>query len=91
MRRAMQVHRRRGADRRHVVRLEVVDHVGQRVEPLLHGEVEFVVLRADVRGGRPRGREVGRAFEPDRERVQARPPRLAAAVVLDARWRRNAR
>ena len=73
-----QVHRRRGADGGHVVGLDVADHVRQRVEALLHGEVEAVVHGAEVRRRRAaRGRQVGRALQADGERVQARPPGLA--------------
>ena len=79
-----QVHRRRRADGGDVVGLQVVDHVGQRVQPFLHGEVELVVHGADVLGHLAGRRQVRRALQPDGEGVQLRPPRFAAVVVLDA-------
>jgi hypothetical protein len=46
-------HGRAGADGGHVVRLHMVDHLRQRVQSLLHCEVELVVPGADVVGHFP--------------------------------------
>mmetsp|Transcript_23737 Transcript_23737/g.45220 ORF Transcript_23737/g.45220 Transcript_23737/m.45220 type:complete len:368 (-) Transcript_23737:743-1846(-) len=72
-----QKHGRAGPDGGDVVRLYVVDHVRQRVNALLHGEGELVVVRAQERGHLPGGKQVGRALQPHAERVQ-----LAPGVVL---------
>ena len=43
-----EVHRRAGANRRDVVRLKVVNHIGDRVETLLHGESIFMMDSSQV-------------------------------------------
>mmetsp|Transcript_19641 Transcript_19641/g.45024 ORF Transcript_19641/g.45024 Transcript_19641/m.45024 type:complete len:533 (+) Transcript_19641:351-1949(+) len=55
------------ADRRHVVGLEVVDHVLDGVDSLLHSEVELVVVGAELLGDGARVGQVGRPDEADGE------------------------
>lgn len=69
-----QVHRRRGAYGRHVVGLDIIDHVAHGIQPLLYGVVDFVVYGADMVGDLACRRQVGRPFQPDGERVELRPP-----------------
>ena len=64
---AQQVHRH---GRAHLLeRLEVVHHVGQRIQRLLGREVDLVVHGAELVRHLLRGREVGRALDADAERV----------------------
>jgi hypothetical protein len=79
-----QVHRRRCADGGDVVGFDVADDFRQRVEAFGEGVFEAVVHGADRFGGDRGGGEVGRTFQADRERVQARPPGFGGVVVLDA-------
>lgn len=53
-----QVHRRTGAHRRHVVGLEVVDHIRDRIETFLHSEGVLVVYRAQEMRSLPRRQQV---------------------------------
>jgi hypothetical protein len=62
---AKEVHRRACAYRRHVVRLEVVDNLGDRVEALLDREHILVVYGAQEVRGFARGDKVWRVLEPD--------------------------
>ena len=62
-----QVHRRRRADRGDIERLDVADHLGQRVQAFLEGVLEAVVDGAERRGSDFGGGQVRRAFQPDRE------------------------
>mmetsp|Transcript_21332 Transcript_21332/g.35926 ORF Transcript_21332/g.35926 Transcript_21332/m.35926 type:complete len:333 (+) Transcript_21332:80-1078(+) len=55
-----------------VVRLQVVNHVGHRVQAFLHRELEPVVLRADELRHFLCGGEVGAAFEPNGKRLEGR-------------------
>jgi len=65
----------------------VVDHVRDRVDALLDGEGEAVVLGADELGDALRGGEVGRALEADREGLDRlkllAPPRAQEALALE--------
>ena len=79
-----QVHRRRGADGGDVIGLDVADDVGQRVEALLHRELELVMAGTQRLGDDARRGQVRRAFQPDREGMQARPPRFFSIVRLHA-------
>ncbi len=79
-----QVHRCGGADGGDVVGFDVPDHFGQRIKALPKRVDEAVMhgaqrVRGDLRGG-----EIRRAVQPDRERVQTRPPCLAAVIVFNA-------
>ena len=60
-----------------------MNDVGERVQSVLHGEVELVVHGADVVGHDAGGGQVGGSLQPDAERMQAGPPRLGAVVILD--------
>ena len=77
-----QIHRRGGADGGDVVGLDMPDHLGQRIQPFPERVDEAVMHRAQRVGGDPGGGQIRRTVQPDRERVQPRPPRLAAVVVL---------
>ena len=79
-----QVHRRRGAYGRHVVGLDIIDHVAHGIQPFLYGVVDFVVYGADMVGDLACRRQVGRPFQPDGERVELRPPGPVAVVRFDA-------
>ena len=61
-----------------------MDDVRQGIESFLHREMKLVMRGAERIGNRARGGEIGRAFEADRERMQARPPGLALVVVFDS-------
>lgn len=62
-----EVHGRASADRRNVVRLQVVDHIGDRVEALLNGEDVFVVDCAEVVSGLAGGEKIRGVLETDGE------------------------
>ena len=79
-----EIHWRRGPNGGHVVSLDMIDHVAYGVETLLDRIIDFMMDGADRIGNFPGRYQVGRAFQADRERVQLRPPSVAAAVVLDA-------
>ena len=78
-----QVHRRGGAHRGHVEGLQVMDHLGERVESFLHGELELVMDGADVVGHQPGGGQIRRSLQPDAEGMEAGPPCFGPVVVLD--------
>ena len=79
-----QVHWRGGPHGGHVVGLYEVYHVAYGVEALLYGVVYLMMHGADVVGHELGLGKVGCALESHGERVQARPPCLAAAAVLYA-------
>ena len=79
-----QIHRSGGADRGDVVGFQVVDHVRQRVDAFLHGEMQFVVHGADVRGDFARSLQVGRISQADGKTMQLRPPGFGLAVFVHA-------
>ena len=62
----------------------MADDFRQRIEALREGVLEAVVHRADGFRSDLRGGEVGRSFQADRKRMQARPPGFGEIVVLDA-------
>lgn len=59
-------------NRRDVVSLQVIDDVGDRIDPFLDGEGEAVVLGADEIAHLLGRGEVGRALEANRERLDRR-------------------
>ncbi len=77
-----QIHRRGRAYGCDIVGFDVVDHLIQRIQAFLQGKFKAVVDRTDVRGHLGGGREIRRAFQTDRKRVQTRPPGRAAFIVL---------
>lgn len=79
-----QKHRRGRANRGDVVGLDMTNHLGQRIQPFLEGVTESVMHRTQRLGGDLGRLEVGRTFKANRKGMQARPPGLAAVVVLDA-------
>lgn len=85
------VHRCGGPDGRHIVRLEVVDDIGDGVESLLNGEGVLVVDGSKVLGRNPRGEEIRRVLESDRERVEAGPGGESLLLLLDLLLRRRVR
>eukprot|EP00955_Chlamydomonas_euryale_P036273 350389-Chlamydomonas_euryale.AAC.4 len=78
-------HGRRCTNRRRVKRLNVVDHIGDGVDALLHGERELVVVGVEEGSNLAGGREVRAAFEADAERVQTPPHLLVLRLGYDAR------
>ena len=79
-----QIHRRGGADRRHVVGLRKVDHVADRVQTLLDGIVNLMMDSTDVFRDHARLLQVRSALQADGERMEARPPGPRLRIVLDA-------
>ena len=70
-----EVHRCARPNRRHVVGLEMVNHIRNRIESLLDGEDVLVMHGSEVVCGLARGEEVGGVLEPDREGVELGPGR----------------
>lgn len=65
-----QEHGRAGPDRRHVVRLVVVDHLLDRVDAVLYGEVELVMDGSEVVSDLSCGLQVRGALEADDKGVE---------------------
>mmetsp|Transcript_113210 Transcript_113210/g.283432 ORF Transcript_113210/g.283432 Transcript_113210/m.283432 type:complete len:290 (-) Transcript_113210:1268-2137(-) len=65
-----EIHRHAGTNGRHIVCLQVVDHIPHRVDALLHREGELMMDRAQVLGDLPRCLQIRRAVESDAEGMQ---------------------
>ncbi len=79
-----QIHGRGRADSRDVVGFDMINHVRQSVQSLLHGKMNLMMNRSDRGGHSTRRGKVGRAFQSHGKRMQARPPGLLCALALHA-------
>ena len=69
-----QIHRSRCPDGRHVVGLDVVDHIPDGIQALLDGEIHLVMDSADVVCDLFCLGKVRSTLQPDRKGVESRPP-----------------
>ncbi len=81
---SQKIHRSACANSCNVVCLNKIDNIADGVETFLNGIVYLVMNRSDVLGNFLSLGKVGSTLQTYGERVQARPPRIALAFLLDA-------
>ena len=79
-----QIHRRGGANGGHIIGFNVIDHIADRIQTFLYGEVNFMVHRAKMVRHFLGGFQVRCPFQTHGKGVQLWPPGFRALLIFHA-------